>query len=108
VKVSYRQAARDDLIRQFRYYLVVQDRPDVAVRFREAVRRTVAALRARPLVGARYQSDNPRLVNLRSWPVENFEANRIYYLLESDVLEVIRILHGSRDIQRILTGNQEK
>jgi hypothetical protein len=41
VKVLYRQTATDDAVRQFRYYLLTMNLPEVAVRFREAVRRTV-------------------------------------------------------------------
>ena len=57
---------------------------------------------ADPLVGARYGSRKPELQNLRSWPVAGFEAIRIYYLPESDAIHVIRILHGKRDVKRIL------
>ena len=38
MKVSYRPAATDDVARQFRYYLVTLDVPEVAERFRDAVR----------------------------------------------------------------------
>ena len=38
----------------------------------------------------------------RSWPVAGFEAIRIYYLLDEDAIRVIRILHGKRDVKRIL------
>ncbi len=38
------------------------------------------------------------------WPVVGFEATRIYYLLEKDTLNVIRILHGKRDVKRIVEG----
>ena len=102
MKVSYRQTARDDLIRQFRYYLVESDVPGVAARFREAVKRTVESLRQHPLVGPRYFSDDPQLQNLRSWPVTGFEAIRIYYLFAADAIYIIRILHGKRDVRGIL------
>jgi plasmid stabilization system protein ParE len=65
VRVSYRQAASDDVVRQFRYYLVSQNLPEVAVVFRDAVRRTIQSLRQHPLVGPRYRSSNPQLQNLR-------------------------------------------
>jgi len=55
-----------------------------------------------PLVGPRYFSRNPQLQNLRSWPVVGFEAIRIYYMAEEEVIHVIRILHGKRDVKRIL------
>ena len=102
MKVLYRQTARDDVIRQFRYYLVTENLPEVAVRFREAVRRTVKSLSQNPLVGPRYHSSNPQLQSLRSWPVAGFEAIRIYYLLDNQAIHVVRVLHRKRDLKRIL------
>ena len=104
MKVSYRQAASDDLVSQYRYYLVTLNLPEVAVRFRNAVRRTVQSLRQHPLVGPHYRSSKPQLQNLRTWPVTGFEATRIYYFLDEDTIRVIRILHGKRDVKRILEG----
>lgn len=102
MKVSYWQTASDDLVRQFRYYLLAMDLPEIAIRFREAARRTIHSLRQHPLVGPRCFSSNPQLQNFRSWPVTGFEAIRIYYLLDEDVVHIIRILHGKRDVRRIL------
>jgi toxin ParE1/3/4 len=102
VKVFYRQTARDDVIRQFRYYLVTENLPEVAIRFRDAVRRTVESLCQHPLVGPRYHSNNPQLESLRSWPVAGFEAVRIYYLPDKDAIRILRVLHGKRDLKRIL------
>jgi hypothetical protein len=35
VKVLYRQTASDDIVRQFRYYLLTVDAPEITVRPRE-------------------------------------------------------------------------
>src|SRR5262249_3457501 len=43
VKVLYRQTASDNIVRQFRYYLLAADAPEIALRFREAVIRLLAA-----------------------------------------------------------------
>jgi toxin ParE1/3/4 len=102
VKVSYRPAAVDDVARQFRYYLVTLDVPEVAERFRDAVRLSVQALRQHPFLGFHYRLRNPRLQNLRVWPVTGFETLRIYYLGLDDAIVVIRILHGKRNIRRVL------
>ena len=59
-------------------------------------------MREHPFVGPRYASSSPQLENLRSWPVAGFEAIRIYYLLDEDAIHIIRILHGKRDVKRIL------
>ena len=102
MKVLYRQTANDDIVRQFRYYLLTADAPEIAVRFREAVKHTIQSLAQSPHVGPKYSSRNPRIQNLRSWPVAGFEAIRIYYALEKEAMHIIRILHGKRDIRRIL------
>jgi toxin ParE1/3/4 len=106
LKVTYRQISRDDVTRQFRYYLVALDRPDVALRFRESVRKTAKAISSQPLIAPPYPLINPQLRNLRSWPVAGFETIRIYFLLDDEAMRVIRILHGKRDIRRILEGEK--
>ena len=102
MKVSYRQAAADDVVRQFRYYLVTLNLPEVAIRFLDSVRRTLQELLRHPLIGPRYHSNNPEIQNLRSWPVTGFEATRIYYLVDDAGLRVIRVLHSKRDVTSIL------
>ena len=104
MKVSYQQAASDDLVRQFRYYLVTLNLPEVAFRFRTAVGQTIQSLQQRPLVGPRYRSNSPHLQYLRTWAVTGFEAIRIYYRVDEDSIRVIRILHGKRDVKHILEG----
>lgn len=106
MKASYRQAASDDVVRQFRYYLVTLNVPEVAMRFRDAVRSTVQSLCQHPFVGPRCRSSNPHLEDLRSWPVAGFESIRIYYVSDGDVIRVVRILHGKRDVRRILGREQ--
>jgi hypothetical protein len=38
---------------------------------------------------------------LREWPVKGFAEFLIFYLLQGDTIRVIRVLHGSRDVNRI-------
>ena len=94
MKVLYRQTASDDIVRQFRYYLLSADAPEIAIRFRDAVKRTIQSLSQNPHVGPRYSANNPRIQDLRSWPVAGFEAIRIYYALQNDTMHIIRILHS--------------
>jgi toxin ParE1/3/4 len=102
VKISYRQAASDDVVRQFRYYLVTLNVPEVAIRFRAAIRLTAQWLRQHPFLGRLHPLRNPQLQNLRFWPVAGFEAIGLYYLVDNDTIRVIRILHAKRDVRRIL------
>ena len=107
MNISFQQAAGDDLARQFRYYLVTLNAPGVAVRFRKSVRLSVEALRRHPLAGPLYPLSNRELQGVRSWPVEGFEVMRVYYQLDGDTIRVIRILHGKRDVKRILEAERQ-
>jgi toxin ParE1/3/4 len=102
VRVTYREAAQTDLIRQFRYYLVTLELPRVALRFREAVKRTAKELSRHPNIATPCRVRNPELQSLRCWPVHGFEAMRRYFLAEDGAMRVIRILHGKQDVRRIL------
>lgn len=102
MRVTYREAAQADLIRQFRYYLVTLALPLVALRFREAVKRTAKEISRQPKIATPCNLRNPELRSLRCWPVDGFEAIRLYFLAEDGAMRVIRILHGKQDIRAIL------
>lgn len=99
MKIELFPRAEADIVRQFRYYLVEQDSPATAIRFRSAVMKTLEGLRRHTRVGSAVQG---AIDGLRSWPVAQFPAIRIYYLVSTDRLRVVRILHGSRDVLRVL------
>lgn len=95
-------AARDDMLRQFRYYLVDQDNAHVAERFLTAVRKTVNLITRTPHGGTPKRLSLDALRGLRSWPVKRFEDVRVYYLTAEVQVQVFRVLHGRRDINGIL------
>ena len=102
MKVIYHEAARTDLIRQFRYYLVNRDLPEIASRFKDAVKRTVREVSLHPQIGAPVHSRNLHLQGLRAWPVQRFPAIRVYFVVEKQTLKVLRILHGKQNVRKIL------
>ena len=93
-----RLTAKDDILRQFRYYLLL-GASGAAGRFLDA---SVGSLCQMPEMGAPKHTKNPVLTGLRSWAVQGFEDIRIYYVIQGDVLRVVRVLHGKRDINKIL------
>jgi toxin ParE1/3/4 len=97
-----RPRARDDITQQFRWYLVEKDAPDAAFRFVDAVEASVEQLLRTPNMGAPREPRNPALKGLRVWPVNEFDEFLIFYVVQGDTLRVIRVLHGKRDIDRIL------
>ena len=54
---------------------------------------------------AAFRLSNSNLTGVRSWPVQGFEDIRAYYILENEVVTILRVLHGRRDIIGILGGN---
>lgn len=55
-----------------------------------------------PEIGAPRQFKNPVLGGLRSWAVKGFEDILIFYVVQPDVLRVVRVLHGKRDLKKTL------
>jgi plasmid stabilization system protein ParE len=96
MKVTWRQSAKDDVLRQFRYCLAVQDASEAAANFCLSLRQTIDTLLE---TWARH---GPRLsaqqLALRSWPVAEFEKIRIYYVVHSRGLRVIRIIDGNPNV----------
>jgi plasmid stabilization system protein ParE len=103
VKIEILPRAEQDILRQFRYYLVERDAPLVALEFREAVIKSLQPLKAYPRIGPLVRS---AIHGLRCWPVKGFESIRIYYVETTDCLRVVRILHGKRNIRRILMAER--
>lgn len=65
MKHVIRPAARDDIIRQYRYYLLVAEAPEAGLLFVDAVDETVEAICAHPSAGAPKNVRNPLLAGLR-------------------------------------------
>ena len=59
MKIEILPRAKDDIIRQFEYYVVEHDAPRVAIRFREAVKETLNRLNVRPRIGAQLRCSIP-------------------------------------------------
>jgi toxin ParE1/3/4 len=102
VNAAILPAARDDIIRQYRWYLVERDAPDAALRFLDAVEESIGQLSRMPEMGPPREIRNPVLKGLRVCPVNGFEEILIFYLVRGGALRIIRVLHGKRDVDRIL------
>lgn len=101
MKHFIRPSAKDDILRQYRYYLL-EDALDAAMRFLDAVDSSISDLCTMPELGAPKPVKNQILAGLRSWPVKGFEDTRIYYLIQKDSLRVVRVLHGKRNVKALL------
>jgi toxin ParE1/3/4 len=103
--VVLRPSVADDLEKQVKYLDENANR-EVADRYVAAIESACDQLADMPGMGAPRGYLNSRLQGLRMWPVPGFTRYLIFYRFTGEVVEVIRVLHGSQDIERIL-GDEE-
>ena len=101
MRLFVQEAAEQDVLRQVEWY-AEQGLPEVAQRFSAGVAASLKRLVDVPEIGSLRPTANPKLAGLRAWPVTGFEALRVYYLLQPNLLIVLRILHGRQDGNTIL------
>jgi len=77
---------------------------DVAVQFLRGVDEACERLRRHPQSGTLVKAASPRLSGLRFCLVPGFESYVLFHLSAPDCVEVVRVLHGARDLERILEG----
>ena len=83
-------------------YLAKQASLETALRFYDAAAATFEKIAQMPSMGERWDSSNPRLAELRVWRVEGFEKRLIFYRPVDGGIEIVRVLHGARDIESVL------
>lgn len=88
-------------------YLARNASLETALRFYDSARTTFEQIARSPGLGERRESTNPRLANLRVRRVEGFEAHLIFYRPADDAIEIIRVLHGARDTDRLLASDTD-
>ncbi|MGD9633009.1 MAG: type II toxin-antitoxin system RelE/ParE family toxin [Pirellulales bacterium] len=75
-----------------------QDSPSVAARFLDATEHTFEFLCQNPNVGQRCEFTRSDMANVRVWPVDGFRNHLIFFRPTDDGVEVVRVLHGARDL----------
>lgn len=73
-----------------------------ALAFLEGLESTFRLLVAHPELGSARALADSRLAGLRVHPVRGFPRVLVFYLTEDSVLEVVRVLHSSRDVKGLL------
>ena len=102
---TFRPRARLDVLEQF-LYLADHATVEVAERYLMAVDRTCARLAKQPRSGTPYDSGVARLEGMRRVPVSGFMAYLLFYMPRADGIDVVRILHGARDIQHLFAEEE--
>ena len=93
-------AADDDVDEQAVY--IAGDSIEHALRFYDSVTATYKLILESPKRWALYGFDSPRLSDLRKRSVLGFPNHFVFYQIEADVVETVRVLHGARDLPAVL------
>src|SRR5439155_11946499 len=79
-----------------------QSSPERAIRFLRAAEATFARLAGMPGMGVRYEPHEPIYAGLRFFPITRYRKYLVFYRPTPGGIEVLRVLHGARDIHGIL------
>jgi toxin ParE1/3/4 len=77
---------------------IAQDSLPAAERFIEAAQSAFELLARMPEIGTRCQFRAAEAVAIRVWPIRGFENYLVFYRPIQAGVEVVRVLHGSRDV----------
>ncbi len=81
---------------------IAADNMDVSDKFLAAAEETFKLLAQTPKMGRVREFDNPNLANVRQQPIKGFRNYLVFYRTRDTDIEILRVLHGRRDINAIL------
>ncbi len=87
-------------------YLAREASLETALRFYDNAAATFEDLARMPGLGEQRETSNPRLMEMRVWRIKGFENHLIFYRPTAEGIEIVRVLHGARDLDHILAEEQ--
>ena len=100
LRIALRPAVHDDLHGIATYF--DDKRSNIADRFIAAVVDALDGLALMPGKGSPKPFRRGQVPPIRSWLVPGFDKYVIYYFINGESLVVLAILHGARDVRKIL------
>jgi toxin ParE1/3/4 len=99
--ISRRESAKRDLIALWVWY-AESGSVEVADRFLAAVEATLQMLSTQPEMGAAGVFQSEELRGMRRFPVgDGFESILLFYFPKAGGVDLVRVVHGSRDLGRL-------
>jgi toxin ParE1/3/4 len=100
--VKYTSSAETELVSCADY--LQSHSVEAAIRFLDAFDKTVEFLKRSPLIGEVCPYPNPLFEGTRVWRIRGFKNYLVFYRVLPDELEIVRVLHGSRDLGVLFGG----
>ena len=86
---------------------IANDSLEAALRFFDAAEATFAFLAENSLIGRACSFERTDLAGIRRWRIKGFENHLIFYRLSEDGVDIIRVLHGARDIEKVFEEDED-
>jgi len=96
-KIHYLEISKNDLDQIFDY--ILKDSPANALKILDEIDEGISKLSQFPELGRQPKDDKLKAFGYRILILSNY---LIFYIVKEDIIEIHRILHGSRDYQNIL------
>lgn len=80
---------------------IARDSIEQATRFYDAANATYKMLLEDPRRWGFYGFSQPRLTDVRKRSVIGFPNYLVFYRIDADMVEIIRVLHGARDLSTL-------
>ncbi len=103
--VRFRVLAREDVAEEAQF--LAASGAAVADRFLEAVDRGSERIASFPQLGRKVSPPGRFLAGVRSWPVPGFENVIIYCRPIARRIDVLRVIHGARNLSRLPCAEEE-
>ncbi|MDJ0733367.1 MAG: type II toxin-antitoxin system RelE/ParE family toxin [Nostocaceae cyanobacterium] len=86
---------------------IASDNMDISDEFLNAAQETFKQLAQTPKIGRVGQFDNPNLADIRQQTIKGFRNYLVFYRIRDADVEILRVLHGRRDIEAILDEERD-
>ncbi|MGO8786162.1 MAG: type II toxin-antitoxin system RelE/ParE family toxin [Terriglobia bacterium] len=105
-RIILRPAADRDVVDQAEY-LTRHQSLQTGLRFYRATEETFRLLASQPEMGTRAECRSSFLNGMRMFPVKRFPKHLVFYRCVENGIEVIRVLHGARNIEALFERRAE-
>ncbi len=75
---------------------------ELGLRFYGSVESGLLQISCNPEIGSLRHSNKDALAGVRYWPVPSFENHLVFYRVTPEAVDVLRVLHGARDLFALL------